>query len=178
MDLRAKLSGRIHVNDVYEITFLVQQNSKSKQALYDLLFDADDQTAYQAAWVFTHFSLLENEWLYDRQNELIDEVIVCAHPGKRRLLLVLLFRQPLANPPRTDFLDFCLERMIAKRELPAVQTLCMKLAYEMCRRIPELKQELRAILDMMEPSLLQPSIRTVRKNVLNAMKTGKTLQEI
>ncbi|HCC51303.1 MAG TPA: hypothetical protein DEQ30_03975 [Porphyromonadaceae bacterium] len=176
MDLRTKLSGRIHMDDIYEITFLTQQCNKKKRELYGLLFDTDDTLGYQAAWIFTHFSLSENKWLYDKQNELINEVIKCRHPGKRRLLLAMIFRQPLANPPRTDFLDFCLERMLSGQELPGVKTLCMKLAYEMCRHIPELKQELRAALDIMEPDLLQTSIRTVRKNVLKAMETGRTLQ--
>ena len=178
MDFRGILSGRIHMVDIHAITFLAQGNNKKKRELYNLLFDVNDKLAYQAAWVFTHFSLGENEWLYDKQDELIDEALVCAHPGKRRLLLVLLFNQPLANPPRTDFLDFCIERMLSKQELPGVQTLCMKLAYEMCRNIPEFKLELHTILDMMEPDLLQTSLRTVRKNVLRAMKTGKSLQRI
>ena len=175
MNFKSKLSNRIQMNGIHEIIFLTQGNDKRKRELYSLLFDADDKIAYQAAWVFTHFSPPENEWLYDKQNELIDEVLVCSHPGKRRLLLNLILSQPLANPPRTDFLDFCLERMMSKHELPGAQSLCMKLAYEMCRHIPELMQELCIMLDMMEPDLLQASMRAVRKNVRKAMKTGKSL---
>ena len=176
MNFKAKLSGRIQMNDIHEIVFLIQGNSKRKHELYSLLFNADDKIAYQAAWVFTHFSSLENEWLYDKQNELIDEALTCSHPGKRRLLLLLLFKQPLVNPLRTDFLDFCLERMMSKHELPGVRTLCVKLAYEMCRNIPELMQELRLLLDMMVPDMLEKSMCAVRKNVLKAMKTRKSIQ--
>ena len=163
------------MNEVHEIIILTQGNDERKQELYDLLFDADDMIAFLAAWVFTHFSTNENEWLYDKQNELIDEVLICSHPGKRRLLLTILFRQPLANPPRTDFLDFCLEKMMSKKELPGVRTLCMKLAYEMCRNIPELTQELRVLLEMMEPDFSQASIHATCKNVMKAMKSGKKL---
>lgn len=175
MNIRNRLSQRIGMGDIRELTQYTQGDDKRKQKLYDLIFDADDKVAYQAAWVLTHFSLSENEWLYSKQNELIDEVLVCKHPGKRRLILSLLFRQPLANPPRVDFLDFCLERMISKQELPGVQSLCMKLAYELCRPIPELLQELKATLEMIEDDSV-PSIRTVRKNVLKAMQKGKSLQ--
>jgi len=178
MNLKAVLSQRIGINTIHEITYLTQGNNKKKQELYDLVFDADDNTGYQAAWVLLHFSLYENRWLYNKQDELINEVLICKHPGKRRLLLGLLYRQPLAtNPPRVDFLDFCMDRMISKQELPGVQTLCMKLAYELCRSIPELLQELRATLDIMQPELLQISLRTVRKNILKAMETGKSLQK-
>lgn len=177
MNFKAKLSQRINMHDIHEILYFIQGSSKQKQKLFNLIFDPDDKIAYQAAWIFTHLTLSENQWLYSKQNELIEEVLKCQHPGMRRLILSLLYRQPLANPPRTDFLDFCLERMIAKSELPGVQTLCMKLAYELCRQTPELLQELRSMLDLIEPHLLPISLRTVRKNILNAMKTGKSLQD-
>lgn len=173
MDLNDKLSRRININDIYEICTWIQYNIKRTQELYNLIYDPDKTVSYQALWVLCHFTLSENEWLYDKQNELIDEVLACRHPGKRRLLLNLLYRQPQANPPRVDFLNFCLERMISKQELPGVQTLCMKLAYELCRSIPELVQELRNTLEMLGPSLLPVSLRTVRKNVLHAMKEAQ-----
>ena len=176
VNIKERLLQRINIDDIFEIVYVVQSDDKQKQELFSLLFDENDKVAYQAAWVFTHFTLHENKWLYDKQHELTDEVLVCLHPGKRRMLLSLLYRQPLLNPPRVDFLDFCLEHMMAKEELPGVQMLCMKLAYEMCRLVPELRQELRATLEIMEPDMLVVSVRTVRKNVLKAMKIGKSLQ--
>ncbi|WP_298647937.1 hypothetical protein [uncultured Proteiniphilum sp.] len=175
MDIKTRLSHRIGMEDIHEITYLLQNNNQKKQELYECLFDTDDNIGYNAAWVMTHFSLNDNVWLYNKQDELIDGLLLCEHPGKRRLILCLLYRQPLRNPPRVDFLDFCLERMISKRELPGVQSLCMKLAYELCRLTPELLEELKTILEMMEYDLV-PSIRTVRKNILNAMPKGKSLQ--
>ena len=175
MDFKKKLSQRININDIYEILYLIQNNNIQKDKLYELIFDSDDFTAYQTLWVFTHCSFSENEWLYQKKDELINQVLVCEHPGKRRLFLQLLFRQPVPNPLRVDFLDFCLERMISKKELPGVQSLCMKLAYEQCRTSPELIQEFCSILSIMDFDLLPASMKAVRKNVLKAMKTGKSL---
>ena len=79
------------------------------------------------------------------------------------MILNLICQQPAADPPRVDFLDFCMERMISREEPPGVQSLCMKLAYQLTRSIPELQQELRTILEIMEPDLLVPAIRSVRK---------------
>lgn len=177
MNFRNKLSQRISMDDIHEITHLIQGNDKKKQELYDLLFDEEAQIAYQAAWVMNHYSLCENQWLYNKQDELINEVMNCRHTGKRRLILSLLYKQPLANPPQVDFLDFCLEHMISKKEPAGVQSLCLKLAYELCRPIPELVQELRTALKMMEGEL-SPAIQTTKKNVLKAMVKGKSLQII
>lgn len=175
MNLRHKLSGRIHIGDIHETLLYVEGNDQRKQELYELIYDEDDNVSYQVLWVFTHLNREENEWLFSRQEELINEVLCCKHPGKRRLLLNLLLKQPLPDPMRVDFLDFCLERMLSKDELPGVQSLCMKLAYRQCCHIPELLHEFKSMLDIMEVDLLPTSIRTVRKNVLKAMKQGKML---
>lgn len=177
INFKAKLSERIGMNDIHEILRLTQQSNKRKQELYNLMMGEDEKIGYHAAWIFTHFSPEANKWLYQKQDELIDEVMVCEHGGKRRVVLNLLYKQPLADPPRVDFLDFCLERMLSVKELPGVQSLCMKIAYELCRTIPELTQELKATLEMMEGELC-PAIRSVRKNILKAIQKGKSLQNI
>ena len=174
--IRERLLQRIGADDIHEITYLTQGNNKRKSELYNLIFDADETVAWQTAWVLGHFSLKENEWLYDKQNELIDELLLCRQTGKKRLLLNLLFRQPLSHPPRTDFFDYCLSGMASTEEPPGVRALCMKLAYEMSRHIPELQREVCSLLEIMEHDSLIPSICATRKNILRAMRKGKSLQ--
>lgn len=177
MNFNTKLSERIGMDDINEILRLTHDSDSRKQELYNLVIGDDEAIGYHAAWIFTHFSSQDNEWLYNKQNQLINEVLVCKHGGKRRVMLNLLYRQPFPNPPRVDFLDFCLERMMSSEELPGVKSLCMKIAYELCRPIPELVQELKTMLAMMEGDLV-PSIRAVRKNILKAMQKGKSLQKL
>lgn len=165
MNLKDRLSLRIGMDDIHDITYLTQGDNVRKQELYDLLFDQDDRLAYQAAWIMTHFSVKENEWLHNKQNELIDEVLVCTHTGKRRLILALLYKQPTVSPPRVDLLNFCLDHMLSKKEPFGVQSLCIKLAYKLCRPIPELTQELKRTLEMMEDTL-SPAIQIAKKNIL------------
>lgn len=160
------------MHDIREITIHVRSKGCHVE-LYDLIFDSDDLISYQTLWIFTHLSTKDNEWLSDKLDELIDEAMTCQHHGKRRLLLTLIYRQPLDKVSRVDFLDFCLERMLSKQELPAVHSICIKIAYELCLPYPELMDELRTILDIMQPELLVPSTISARKKVLKAMKTGK-----
>lgn len=177
MDFKSRLSERIGMDDINEILRLTHDSDSRKQELYNLVIGEDEAIGYHAAWIFTHFSSQDNEWLYNKQDQLIDNILVCKHGGKRRVMLNLLYRQPFPNPPRVDFLDFCLERMMSSEELPGVKSLCMKIAYELCRPIPELMQELKTMLAMMESDLV-PSIRAVRKNILKAMQKGKSLQKL
>lgn len=177
MDFGTKLSERIGMEEINEILRLAHEDDSRKQELYDLVVGGDDKIGYHAAWVLTHFSSQDNKWLYNKQNELIEKLLVCEHGGKRRLILHLLYKQPLAEPISVDLLDFCLERMIAVKELPGVQSLCMKIAYELCRTVPELTRELKTMLEMMDGELC-PAIRSVRKNILKAMQKGKSLQKL
>ena len=177
IDFKARLSQRIEMDDINEILRLTHDSDTRKQELYNLVIGDDEIIGYHAAWIFTHFSSQDNEWLYKKQDELIDNILVCKHGGKRRVILNVLYRQPFPNSPRVDFLDFCLERMISSEELPGVKSLCMKIAYELCRFIPELVQELKTMLAMMEGDLV-PSIRAVRKNILKAIQKGKSLQKL
>ncbi|HCO66578.1 MAG TPA: hypothetical protein DIT04_02320 [Dysgonomonas sp.] len=174
-NLKPKLSAGISAGDISRIVVL-QQDEALKQSLYDLILGEDERAGYHAAWVFTHFSREDFRWLYDKQDQLIGEVMVCRHGGKRRALLNILYRQPLDKIRRVDFLDFCLERMLSAEELPGVQSLCMKIAYELCLPIPELTHELKTTLEMIEGDLC-PAIRTVRRNILKAMQRGKSLQK-
>lgn len=176
INLQARLSTRIGIYDIHEIIHSLQQTTEQMQPLFDLLFHDDDLTAYQAAWICTHLNDEQLSPLLLIQKELIDEVTRCPHGGKRRLLLNLLLRQPLPDPPRVDFLDFCLERMNSPQELPGVKSLCMKLAYEQCRHAPELMQELRMMLEMIEQQPLLPSMRCVIKQLYRAMKKNKSLR--
>lgn len=170
MNLLGILSERIHKNDIQEILLYTEGNDQRKQELYVLIFHEQDRVAYQALWVLTHFNAKENAWLFTKQKELIDEALHANHPGKRRLFLCLLLKQSLPSPPDLRFLDFCLERMCAHEELPGVQSLCIKLAYVQCQAIPELLQEFHTMLQLMEPSLLMPAVRSARQQVLKKMR--------
>jgi len=170
MDLKKRLSERIHLYNIHEIVCLIQGNERLKQKLYDLLFDSDETVSYQTAWVFTHLNREENKWLYTKQDELINEAMLCRHPGRKRLLLCLINNQPLHTPIRIDFLDFCLDQMSSKDELPAVKSVCIKLGYKLCRSTPELLQEFKTLLEIMEPDLLAPAVRSIRNNTLKDLK--------
>ena len=173
MNLRARLSERVHIEDVREILHFIQDDEQLREEVYQFIFDEDDIVSYQALWDSTHFATPEVEWLTLKQDELIDAALTCPHSGKRRMLLNLLCQQQLADPPRVDLLDFCMERMVSRQEPAGVQSLCIKLAYQLTCSIPELQQELRTMLEIMEPELLVPAIRSVRRNTLKAIQAKK-----
>lgn len=169
---RERLSKSIRKDDMNELTYLSQgkEDGPAKRALYKLMFDKDNRTANNAAWVFCNFDLYSNEWLYPKHDELIDEAMRTADTTKRRLTLMLLFRQPFDKEYlRTDFLDFCLGCIVSNKESISVRTLSIKLAYEQCRYYTELLHELKATLEMLEPGQLPAGVRNARKKTLTSI---------
>lgn len=177
MNFAEKLSQRITMEDVNNILSFTYKNNKYKQELYDIGIQRDECIGYHAAWILTQFSKEDNKWLHKKQDELIDTLLICRHGGRRRLILNLLYKQPLKEPMRIDYLDFCLDRIMSSEELPGVKSLCIKIAYEMCRPIPELQQELKMMLEMMQGEL-PPAILCVRRNVFKAMERNKSLLKL
>ena len=169
--MRKKLNKKLCMYDIYEICILCHGNSRKKAELYQLIFDEDERVATNALWVFTHFDMQNNEWLYAKHDDLIDRVLVEKNETKRRLMLSLLLRQPFEEESlRSDFIDFCIAKITACSQPYAIRCYCMKLAYEQMKYYPELLTELKAAIDMLEQEPLSPGLTSAKKQVMKKIK--------
>lgn len=169
--MRKKLNKKLCMDDIYEICILCHGNSRKKAELYQLIFDEDERVATNALWVFTHFDMQNNEWLYAKHDNLIDRVLVEKNETKRRLMLSLLLRQPFEEESlRSDFIDFCIAKITAYSQPYAIRCYCMKLAYEQMKYYPELLTELKAAIDMLEQEPLSPGLTSAKKQVMKKIK--------
>ena len=173
MNLLDFLSNRIDMNDIEAICVYTQgkENDARKEELYRVMMDDEGRAGGNAAWIFSHFALAENEWLFSKQQELIDAVMRTKSSTKRRLMMVLLERQPCTEKGfRADYLDFCLEHMAMLEEPYGIRAMCMKQAFAQCSLVPELLPELEATLQLMDDNFLSSGLRTAKRNILKKMK--------
>ena len=164
---------RISMNDIYEICFMTQGeiNNHRKEELYRLTLDDNERIATNALWCFTNFSLADNEWLYAKHDELIDRAIKEKNITKLRLLLSLLLRQPFEEDTlRSDFIDFCEQKITACAYPYAIRALSIKLAYEQMKFYPELLAELKSTLDMLEQEPLSPGLVSAKRQVMKKIE--------
>ena len=132
------------------------------------VFDNDYRVARSALWGLTKATDEELSALQVILNELIDQAMQTKNSSVRRLTLNIIERLKMEEDDlRTDFLDFCFEHMVSFEELPGIQTLCMKLAYRMCRFYPELMDELKRTIEAMEIDYYKPALKGLRKRILN-----------
>ena len=131
-------------------------------------FDANYRVARSALWGLTKASDKELSQLQVLLDELIDQAVHTENSSVRRLTLNIIERLELTEDHlRTDFIDFCMEHMVAGDEFPGVQTLCMKLSYRMCSFYPELMEEFKRIVDAMEIDYYKPAVKGIRNRILN-----------
>lgn len=176
MNLRETLSNRIRLHDIQRIVTMCSNESDNVLTieLYSLISDSDDLTAYNALWIFTHFSQEDLNWLTHKRDDLIDKLLSSTHVGKQRLILTILDNQPVdKNDIRTDYLDFCLSNINSTKPY-GVRALCLKQAFEQCKFFPELMTELKHEIDMMMYAELSPGLQASRKNILKKISKLKS----
>ncbi len=131
------------------------------------IYGDDYRVARNALWVLTKASDDELSQLQPSLNDLIDLALHTPNSSVRRLSLNIVSRLKMEEDDlRTDFLDFCLARMVDIEEPPGVQTLCMKLAFRMCQFYPELQDELIRTIEAMDIEYYKPAIKSVRNKIL------------
>lgn len=141
-------------------------NDKVKAELFTLVTSDNEKLAYNALWIFTHMSRQDRMWLLPRRNDLVDRVLTISHVGQRRLILTLLDSLPLTcEDVRTDYIDFCLTGINSTMPY-ALRALCLKQAFAQCRLYPDLMNELKAEIDVMENGEMSPGLQSVKRRVL------------
>lgn len=174
-ELKKKLSTRVSKLYVNELCHRTQTDSRIMNELYLLATDDDEKTSWNALWVLSSLTNQESlTWLCQKHDELINLALKETHDGKRRLILNLLSKQEFDKDGlRTDFIDFCMSRILSATETVASKALCVKMAYKQCIHYEELTQELKQCLDMMQQEQLPPAVISAVNNIrkkLNKLK--------
>ena len=131
-------------------------------------FSEDFRVARSALWGLTKASKEELSQLQVILNDFIDQAIQTEDSSVRRLSLNVVERLKMDEDDlRTDFLDFCFDHMMYVEEYPGIQSVCMKLAFRMCRFYPELMDELKRTLEAMEIDYYKPAVKCVRSRILS-----------
>lgn len=138
--------------------------------LYALTKEEDEKIAWRATWACEKLSIHCPSLFLKVHTELMLRAMQCNHGGQRRLLLNTIFHLPVLEPINIEFLDFCMQAMLSPNETAAGQAVCMKLAYAICLKEPELSGELQAYLENMEPEYYSAAVQSTRNNILKKMQ--------
>lgn len=148
----------------------VHGNVQEQEALCAELRSGDRQVAYRAAWVMTHLKGEDLEWVGTHRAELVGLAVSTPDTAIRRLLLTVLSHLGwTAEDVDPQLIDFLFAHAADPEESVGVRSVCMRLAYMQCRFHPELAEELRQVLLMIEPYDLKPAVKHARQTILRQL---------
>ena len=160
----------MHIEDIKALAQRAHGDAEARERLFCSMLFGKGKVASNAAWALTHLPDSDNKYINDHREELVRLAVSTPEVPIRRLSMVLLERLEWGiDDVRTDLLDFCLEHMLRPDEPYGVKALCMKLAYQQCRHYPELKEELRQGLLLMEPTELGTGVKHTRGKILKLL---------
>lgn len=170
MDYREHLRQPLYKRFVDILAVEIYQNPHDFDIVYRLIFDEDAAVAWRAAWACQKISEKHPEWFSDSHfEELSTLALTTSHGGLLRGCLCVINNIALPEHLSVEMINACFEWMISPKSPIAVQALSMKILLRICRKEPEFKQEVSAVLDNLDFENYSAGFKSVRKNVLKAL---------
>lgn len=147
-----------HVGDDY----------KRFQVLAKLVFGSDKILQQRAAWPFSEIILTHHTWMRAYWKHCVESLKdESLHEALHRNVLRCLQELEIPEAYQADILDTCLKAIMSERRAIAVRAFSITVAANICMQQPELKRELRLILNELAQ---QPMNAALQVRVKRALK--------
>ncbi len=103
--------------------------------------------SHRAAWVLEGCSANYPKLVQPHLGIIIEGLPAYNHPGTRRNILKILMRSSIPEEYEGFIADLCFEWVGSPIQPVATKVFCMEILANMLRKYPELKEELRAVIE-------------------------------
>lgn len=169
MDIISTLSVKpLHKSSVDAIVGDILVGGTDISTLWEITCGDDPRLAWHAVWVMEVLCKKERSMLLPYRREIVEKILANrGEEGELRLWLnISLMLLPEMEEIDVDLLNFTLDNICNMRLAVAVRAVCIKIAYQLCKREPDLLKELQAVLSMLDLKEEQAAIKCVVKKVM------------
>lgn len=169
MDIISILSVKpLHKSSVDAIVGDILVGGTDISTLWEITCGDDPRLAWHAVWVMEVLCKKERSLLLPYRREIVEKILANrGEEGELRLWLnISLMLLPEVKEIDVDLLNFTLDNICNMRLPVAVRAVCIKIAYQLCKREPDLLKELQAVLSMLDLKEEQAAIKCVVKKVM------------
>lgn len=169
MDIISILSVKpLHKSSVDAIVGDILVGGTDISTLWEITCGDDPRLAWHAVWVMEVLCKKERSMLLPYRREIVEKILANrGEEGELRLWLnISLMLLPEVKEIDVDLLNFTLDNICNMRLAVAVRAVCIKIAYQLCKREPDLLKELQAVLSMLDLKDEQAAIKCVVKKVM------------
>jgi hypothetical protein len=138
--------------------------------LAKLVFGTDKILQQRAAWPFSEIILTHHNWLkayWKKCAEVLKDESL--HEALHRNLLRCLQVVEIPEDYQASILDTCLKAIMSERRAIAVRAFSISVAAAICKEQPELKRELRLILNELAQRPMNAALRVRVKRALKVL---------
>lgn len=172
MDIISTLSVKpLHKSSVDAIVGDILVGVTDISMLWEITCGDDPRLAWHAVWVMEVLCKKDRKRLLPYRREIVEKILANrGEDGELRLWLnISLMLLPEVKEIDVDLLNFTLDNICNMRLPVAVRAVCIKIAYQLCRREPDLLKELQAVLSMLDLKEEQAAIKCVVKKVMGGL---------
>ncbi|MBR6110885.1 MAG: hypothetical protein IKQ08_02900 [Paludibacteraceae bacterium] len=172
MDIISTLSVKpLHKSSVDAIVGDILVGGTDISTLWEITCGDDPRLAWHAVWVMEVLCKKERSMLLPYRREIVEKILANrGEEGELRLWLnISLMLLPEVKEIDVDLLNFTLDNICNMRLAVAVRAVCIKIAYQLCKREPDLLKELQAVLSMLDLKEEQAAIKCVVKKVMGGL---------
>ncbi len=169
----------LHIDDIKTIAKRAHGDEAFREGLFEAMLCNNREEAVHAAWALTHLPKDDCQHIAAHRETLVQLAITTADTSLRRITLSLLEKLDwqVENTDETPeyyvaLLDFSFKHMMMIEEPYGVRSLCMKLAYKLSLNYPELRDELRESLLLIEPTDLGSGVRHTHNKLLKQLQNN------
>lgn len=169
MDIISTLSVKpLHKSSVDAIVGDILVGGTDISTLWEITCGDDPRLAWHAVWVMEVLCKKERSMLLPYRREIVEKILANrGEEGELRLWLnISLMLLPEMEEIDVDLLNFTLDNICNMRLPVAVRAVCIKIAYQLCKREPDLLKELQAVLSLLDLKEEQAAIKCVVKKVM------------
>lgn len=169
MDIISTLSVKpLHKSSVDAIVGDILVGGTDISTLWEITCGDDPRLVWHAVWVMEVLCKKERSLLLPYRRRIVEKILANrGEEGELRLWLnISLMLLPEVKEIDVDLLNFTLDNICNMRLPVAVRAVCIKIAYQLCKREPDLLKELQAVLSMLDLKEEQAAIKCVVKKVM------------
>lgn len=171
-DIRRLLQERLSAAQVKAIARACDSYPRLQAQLTQALLSTDRHARRQAAWVCSHTADATIRSLVPHADRLQQLALHTPEEPGEWLTLLLLHRLLPYLPFPAALYDFCLQALNDPRMPSGATARCLKIAADLSRPYPELRQELLQHVAIIPHERLTPALRSVLKRLSKETATA------
>lgn len=151
MDIRKQLLKEHSRKNAEVIAELVLQDKERLKTLFDILKEGEYRPVQRVAWVLGIVCEKRPEWIAPFLPLVISHIEYPLHPAVSRNLYRILQDQDIPEEYMGDLYSLSIRDLSDPKTPIAVKAFCMTVAWRITMKYPELKSELKLILEEQLP---------------------------